>query len=564
MKRVGNSTMSEKYLVKSCLKSCPLETLILLNSYWKTIHRNDEIVSKRRDKNDDIESSKFFEKLSKSNGFKKLINFPSYGFPVSLKQMYFSSMGFDSCEIKHLLLSDESLEFKSIDSDGGVLHYTQSNYVPTMKKRLLILRENGTKLGLLTPSDYFKAMKNWKGIVTSIGDKAKENNDSQSQQLSSKSSKHNAASAAIVGDVVHDVLKTTDSCSANNILTYLQEYFGGKESQKQLARDLFQLPAYSRFTVTNNGNAKNINNLKSYHICQTLHWLQNQGFNKGQIRKALPLIFYHPAILEQKLLEIKEMEEFQPWSEQPEALNITSNEDNRILEVLLYLVEKEFSFSDEGTYFAQGYDKATSLNYFFSESFCNEIMEYTGTKVIPEKRSISNIEEAEYILKDINDDIPELKLGMINFQDFIYLYNPTAQGINGRQSSKSDISTPNSISHCRSELLKNDSVMQTAYRQFCSLNQDHKAVTNDGRSMSSNAPKDRPYKSFIKIPRLFHITNPITWFEMKLKYLGLQNTLDPNFREEEFIRGAKQVNLTHSLQMNKYIDKINRRVLAPN
>jgi len=82
MKRVGNSTMSEKYLVKSCLKSCPLETLILLNSYWKTIHRNDEIVSKRRDKNDDIESSKFFEKLSKSNGFKKLINFPSYGFPL--------------------------------------------------------------------------------------------------------------------------------------------------------------------------------------------------------------------------------------------------------------------------------------------------------------------------------------------------------------------------------------------------------------------------------------------------------------------------------------------------
>jgi len=183
-------------------------------------------------------------------------------------------------------------------------------------------------------------------------------------------------------------------------------------------------------------------------------------------------------------------------------------------------------------------------------------MEYTGSKVIPEKRSISNIEEAEYILKDINDDIPELKLGMINFQDFIYLYNPTAQGINGRQSSKSDIWTPNSISHCRSELLKNDSVMQTAYRQFCSLNQDHKAVANDGRSMSSNAPKDRPYKSFIKIPRLLHITNPITWFEMKLKYLGLQNTLDPNFREEEFIRGAKQAvsTITQMISSNQFDD----------
>ena len=175
MKNSGNHTLSEKHLVKSCLKSCPLETLVLLNSYWKIIHRNDEMGHKESD-NDEFESSIFFEKLSTSKGFKKLINFPSYGFPVSLKRMYFSSMGFDSCEIKHLLLSDESFEFKSSDSDGRVLHYTQSNYVPTMKKRLSILRENGTKMGLLTPSDYFKAMKNWRGLVTCIGNKEKENN----------------------------------------------------------------------------------------------------------------------------------------------------------------------------------------------------------------------------------------------------------------------------------------------------------------------------------------------------------------------------------------------------
>ena len=41
--------------------------------------------------------------------------------------------------------------------------------------------------------------------------------------------------------------------------------------------------------------------------------------------------------------------------------------------------------------------------------------------------------------------------------------------------------------------------------------------------------------------RGFVLVNPFMWLEMKIKYLNIINTLDPNFSEDEFKRGAKQV-----------------------
>ena len=74
------------------------------------------------------------------------------------------------------------------------------------------------------------------------------------------------------------------------------------------------------------------------------------------------------------------MEEFQPWYEQIEALNHSKSNNNRILQVLLYLIEKEFNFTDEGTYFAQGVNEAKSMNECFSESLCNEILASNSQK----------------------------------------------------------------------------------------------------------------------------------------------------------------------------------------
>ena len=537
----NNLRQTHRYLVKSCFNSCPLETLVLLNSYWDIIYGIDGISSKdSNNENDDHKINNFMEKLS-STGFKKLINFPAYGFPVSLKKMYFSSMGFDINEINHLLLSDESFVFQSIGSEGEPLHYTQSNYVPVMTKRLSILRENGTKMGLLTPSDYFKAMKNWRGLVTCIGEKAKNHNTSHAEETKGEKSKHNAASASMIGDIVQSLLKTSDLKSVKNVLTYLQEYFGVKESQKNLARDIFELPKYSRYAiscgVTHN---KNISNLKSYQLCQTLHWLENKGFHKSQIRRALPLLYYHPAILEQKILEIQEMEEFQPWSEQLEAQNCITTDENRILEVLLYLVEKEFNFSDEGTYFAEGNSKAISLNNFFTESFCKEILEYTGVKLLPEKLD-KNIDkkESDYILQDTNENTPELKLGMINFQDFIYLHHPTKNEPNKRLSDESENLTSNSIAHSHSAFLKSDkNCLISVNRQFCSMSKNDRYTPRSAMNMSTKPAKKT---TFFKMPKVIHITNPLNWLDMKLKYYGLTTSVDPKFSEHDFIRGAKQV-----------------------
>ena len=529
---------THKHLVKSCFNSCPLETLVLLNSYWDIINGIDGISTKDiHNDNNDHKLNNFMEKLS-STGFKKLINFPAYGFPVSLKKMYFSSMGFNCNEINHLLLSDESFVFQSIGSEGEPLHYTQSNYVPIMTKRLSILRENGTKMGLLTPSDYFKAMKNWRGLVTCIGEKAKNHNTSFAEETKGEKSKHNAASAAMIGDIVQSLLKTSDLKSVKNVLTYLQEYFGVKESQKDLARDIFELPKYSRYAMSGNYN-KNISNLKSYQLCQTLHWLENKGFHKSQIRRALPLLFYHPAILEQKILEIQEMEEFQPWSEQLEAQNSLNTDENHMLEVLLYLVEKEFNFSDEGTYFAEGNSKAISLNNFFTESLCNEILEYTGVKLLPEKLRNIDKKESDYILLDTNENAPELKLGMINFQDFIYLHHPTSNEPNKRPSHESENLTSNSIAHSHSAFLKSDkNSLISANRQFCSFSQNNRYTPKRTMNMSTKPPKKT---TLFKMPKVIHITNPFNWLDMKLKYFGLQTSVDPKFSEQDFIRGAKQV-----------------------
>ena len=47
--------------------------------------------------------------------------------------------------------------------------------------------------------------------------------------------------------------------------------------------------------------------------------------------------------------------------------------------------------------------------------------------------------------------------------------------------------------------------------------------------------------TFFKMPKVIHITNPLNWLDMKLKYYGLTTSVDPKFSEHDFIRGAKQV-----------------------
>ena len=69
----NNLRQTHRYLVKSCFNSCPLETLVLLNSYWDIIYGIDGISSKdSNNENDDHKINNFMEKLS-STGFKKRV-----------------------------------------------------------------------------------------------------------------------------------------------------------------------------------------------------------------------------------------------------------------------------------------------------------------------------------------------------------------------------------------------------------------------------------------------------------------------------------------------------------
>ena len=543
MKRTTQVTsgriLSTDIFNKLCVTCCPLETLILLNTTWKALgekndHDSNAILDYNKtgsSQNVEHNISKFAEKISASKGFQRLIGKPSYVLPVSLKKAYFSSMGFEDKEIRHLLISDEGLQFQSSDSEGKILRYTNPNYLLIMKDRLDILRENGPKMGLLTPSDYFKVMKNWSKFLKRLGDTAKQINSSSKQSTSAQDNdKLDPVATTIVVDVAQELINSTERIQLDNVLTYLQEYFSNGESQKQLRQDIFELPQYERFS------AKNIKNVKTHQIGQTLNWLESQGFCKSQIRGAMPLIFYHPALLEQKLVELEEMEEFQQRHETPEGMSNSNTESNCILQVLLYLIEKEFSFTDEGTYFAQrAHEKAKSLNEYFTESLCDEILKYSGVQLVPTKRAHECfVDDSQRIFEDLSaKNLPLFDLDKIHFQDYIYLHDP-----NSNHNTKTCNKLNGTLKTTRSKTGLS-SVQKKAVRLFSSTS-DSMCLSepHQSRSMSTNTPNDRrdSGKSWA-----FIYSNPFTWIDMKLQYYAITNTLDNNFSEQDFKRGAKQV-----------------------
>ena len=95
----------------------------------------EQVLERTVNPKNELDHTNFIRKLSASQGFKKLIQFPSYAFPVSIKHKYFLDMGFTDEEINHLLLSEESFMFKSDDSQGKRLDYTNPNYINVMKER---------------------------------------------------------------------------------------------------------------------------------------------------------------------------------------------------------------------------------------------------------------------------------------------------------------------------------------------------------------------------------------------------------------------------------------------
>ena len=527
----------EENLVNHCVKSCPLETLILLNSYWQMLKKDggeqntsnvnfERVLERTVNTKNELEQTNFIRKMSASTRFRKIIQFPSYAFPVSIKHKYFSDMGFTDEEINHLLLSEESFMFKSVDSQGKQLDYTNPNYINVMKERLLILRENATQIGLLTSSDYFHLMKNWGAFLSRVGDLAKKHSSTI------KSNKSDS-------DIVQELQNSSCQNQSESVLSYLQDYFGNGESQKTLSYDLFQLPNYDRFSSDRSQS------IKKYLIIQSLNWLKSRGFHKNDIRKSIPLLLYHPSLLEQKFEEIQEMEEFQSSQELEDTLCNPSDQSNNILQILLYLIEKEFNFTDEGTYFAEGVnEKSDSFHGYFTERLCKNILLYSGVNLKPQKIPNGGADQKEQSFGDFNyDHLASLGLEKIQFQDYVYLHDPN---LNKKLSYNEEMLQKNLQNYSLSNRSKNDVLKRkNAIRSFSSFsNNGHISSINQKRNMSTKTPNDNKKKgiSLFKFPRELVLVNPFHWIDMKLKYFGLSNTLDPNFNEAEFIKGAKQVN----------------------
>ena len=496
----------------------------------------EQVLERTVNPKNELDHTNFIRKLSASKGFKKLIQFPSYAFPVSIKHKYFSDMGFTDQEINHLLLSEESFMFKSDDSQGKQLDYTNPNYINVMKERLLILRENAAQIGLLTPSDYFHLMKNWGAFLSRVGDLAKKH---------SSTIKRNKSDS----DMVQELQNSSCQNRSESLLSYLQDYFENGESQKTLNYDLFQLPNYDRFSSDRSQS------VKKYQIIQSLNWLESRGFHKHDIRKAIPLLLYHPSLLEQKFEEIQEMEEFQSSHELKDTLCNPNDQSNHILQILLYLIEKEFNFTDEGTYFAEGVNEnSDSFHGYFTESLCKNILSYSGVNLKPQKMPNGDVDQKEQFFGDFNyDHLASLGLEKIQFQDYVYLHDPNHKR---KMSYKEELLQKNLRDSSLSNISKNDVLKRkNAVRSFSSFsNNGHISGINQKRNMSTNAPNDNKKKgiSLFKLPRELVIVNPFHWIDMKLKYMGLTNTLDPNFSEAEFIKGAKQVS-----EWNLYLCKFN-------
>ena len=238
------------------------------------------------------------------------------------------------------------------------------------------------------------------------------------------------------------------------------------------------------------------------------------------------------------------MEEFQSSHELEDTLCNANDQSSHVLQILLYLIEKEFNFTDEGTYFAEGVNEnSDSFHGYFTESLCKNILLYSGVNLKPQKMPSGDVDQKEQFFEDFNyGHLASLGLEKIQFQDYVYLHDPN---LKRKLSYKEELLQKNLQNSSLSNISKNDFLKRkNAVRSFSSFsNNGHISGINHKRNMSTNAPDDNKKKgiSLFKLPRELVFVNPFHWIDMKLKYMGLSNTLDPNFSEAEFIKGAKQV-----------------------
>lgn len=307
-------------MVTNVTNICPIEGLVTLNSYYDYLTGGNLGL--------DMTPDHFLEQFV-DNKMLRLIYSPSRRLPVGIKAKIYTDIGFQQDELECLLMSSKVMS----DNSGEPKYTSGVRFVDTMKARLDILRKDGLKLCLNKPDEMMTAMTMWTDVMRSIKSIVDEN-----LQDSTLVSIFQARKL-----VIKPRCESSVKCPAK---MFLEKYLGSDSQEtSELVKELFK--------------SKGFGNVEAKRIEETLKCLTDRKFTKEQIKKALPLLFYPKTIVEQKLEEVPHMPEMQPWQEQKEC--DMSNPDNGLLNVVLFLVEKEFNFTPEGIYTGSSNDFSPEL-----------------------------------------------------------------------------------------------------------------------------------------------------------------------------------------------------------
>lgn len=99
---------------------------------------------------------------------------PSYNFPFSLRMKVLQDIGFGDAEAvailsefkRHAVIPEMRPTYASCTT--GWANVFSATYVETMRNRLQIIREDGRKLGIVSPIDCFVGIVNWSSLLKNV------------------------------------------------------------------------------------------------------------------------------------------------------------------------------------------------------------------------------------------------------------------------------------------------------------------------------------------------------------------------------------------------------------
>jgi len=251
-----------------------LDILVTLN-IWDRVLWQDIDANERR--------QKIIQHLQNSDGNILLEDPTFWHFPSTLKLTYLHQIGFTKEEADDILMMTSAGMITAILKE-------KENFLSTMKRRLNILRIDGSKVGIFSTRQISENMFHWDGFIASL-EKNKKGRP-----------------------------KSTVGSSSAQLLHHYFDYKTFKE-QLQLGTDIRKLPHSEE--------------VPKQIVVESIQFLEKQGFSKVQMRKAVQILFYSKKILKDNLEDIRQTKKLEVCDWQ--------NEDNALC-ILHYFIEKKSGF----------------------------------------------------------------------------------------------------------------------------------------------------------------------------------------------------------------------------